>query len=263
MSNPKVTSGMIAAGLRSAFPAPGYQVFYEVGDNTGVRVKRHADAVVVGIWPSTGHVVHGIEIKVSRADWTKEMKDPTKSWAVMKYCDRWSLVTPPGLVRGDELPANWGFMTFDGKSMRTVKQPPKLAPEPLTPGFVAALVRRAGEVDGAVIAGAVEKARLEWVANLERKKAQQPLSKWEIEQLQRRAADAEAMVAKLRDVLPDLNPYNVEQYVTAIRAIQRSGLGGHYDSVVGLLNSMDVLSKRIREHYVSAGFELQKRRAAK
>lgn len=252
----KVTSGMIRAGLRSSYAAPGYQVFYEVGDNTGSRVQRHADAVVVGIWPSTGHVLHGIEIKVSRADWANEMKDPTKSWAVMRYCHRWSLVTPPGLVRVDELPDNWGLMTFDGRTMRAVKQAPKLTPEPLTAGFVAALVRRAGERDGAVIAGAVEKARLEWKADLERRKVAQPLNKYEIDDLKRRAADAEAMVAKLKTALPDLNAYNVDQYAAAIKAAQKAGLGGHYNGIVGLLNTMDQASARIRDHYAAAGFEL-------
>lgn len=252
----KVTSGMIKAGLRSTYAAPGYQVFYEVGDDTGTRVRRHADAVVVGIWPSTGHVLHGIEIKVSRADWANEMKDPTKSWAVMRYCHRWSLITPPGLVRSDELPDNWGLMTFDGKTMRTVKQAPKLSPEPLTAGFVAALVRRAGEQDGAVIAGAVEKARTEWQAAIDRRREQQPLSKWEIEQLQRRASDAEAMVAKLKEAVPDLNAYNVDQYAAAIKAAQKAGIAGHYGGIVGLLNTMEQASARIRDHYSAAGFEL-------
>lgn len=254
-AKPKVTSGVLKAGLRSSFAAPGYQVFYEVGDNTGNRVNRHADAVVVGIWPSTGHVLHGIEIKVSRADWANEMKDPTKSWAVMKYCHRWSLLTPPGLVRVDELPDNWGLMTFDGKTMRTVKQAPKLEAERLTAGFVAALVRRAGEQDNSVIAGAVEKARLEWTADMERRKREQPISSWEAGQLKNRAEAAEAMVSKLKTAIPDLNKYNVDQYAAAIRAAHKAGLAGHYGGVVGLLNTMETMSTRIREHYSAAGFE--------
>lgn len=42
-------SADIKAALKRAFPAPGWQVFYEVGNDTGARVSRHADAVAMGI----------------------------------------------------------------------------------------------------------------------------------------------------------------------------------------------------------------------
>ncbi len=109
----------------------------------------------MGIWPSNGHMIHGFEIKVSRGDFLSEMKDPTKSQAVFKFCNRWSVVTPTGLIKAEELPQTWGWMTFDGRSMRTVKQAPALSPEPLTAGFVAAMLRRSGEADAGLIAAAV------------------------------------------------------------------------------------------------------------
>lgn len=155
----KVTSAHIKAALHKPFPAPGWRIFYEVGDDTGARVRRHADAVAMGIWPSNGHQIHGFEIKVSRADFAAEMRDPTKSQAVFQYCDRWSLVVPSGLVKAEEVPAPWGLMTFDGKSIRTVKQAPPLEPVPLTRGFIAAMLRRAGEADEAMISAIVEKAK--------------------------------------------------------------------------------------------------------
>jgi hypothetical protein len=97
-----------------------------VGNDTGARVRRHADAVSIGIWPSTGHRIHGFEVKVSRADFANEMKNGAKAEAIMQFCHHWSLATPPGLVRVDELPPTWGLVTFDGKTLRTVKQAPRL-----------------------------------------------------------------------------------------------------------------------------------------
>jgi hypothetical protein len=163
----KVTSHDIKAGLKKAFPPPGWQVFFEVGDDTGSRVSRHADAVAMGIWPSNGHAVHGFEIKVSRADFLSELKDPTKSQAVFKFCNRWSVVTPTGLIKAEELPATWGWMTFDGSTMRTVKQAPMLKPEALTAGFVAAMLRRAGEADNKLLDSALHSARQKWSAETE------------------------------------------------------------------------------------------------
>lgn len=258
-SKPKVTSADIKMALRKTFAAPGWQVFYEVGDDTGSRVRRHADAVAVGIWPSTGHGIYGFEIKVSRADWANEMKDPTKSWAIMQYCHRWGLVTPPGLVKADELPDNWGLMTFDGKSMRTVKQAPKLTPVPLTPGFVAAIVRRAGERDDAVIASAEERGRALERERMERMRAEQPITAWEANNLKRRVEEAEATVAKIKEVLPDLSTYNIDQYAHAIKAVRGAGISGHYNGIVGLLNTLESSAKRLREHYVEAGFSLPER----
>src|SRR5688500_11844491 len=52
----KLTSADLKIGLRASKGA-GHQVFFEVGNDTGSKVTRHADAVSIGIWPSTGHQV--------------------------------------------------------------------------------------------------------------------------------------------------------------------------------------------------------------
>lgn len=252
----KVTAAAIKVGLRTSFGTDGHRVFFEVGDDTGTRVRRHADAVAIGIWPSTGHQIHGFEIKVSRGDFLAEMKSPEKSQPVFRYCHRWSLVTPPGLVKVSELPPNWGLMTFDGKTMRTVQQAPRLTPEPPTSGFMAALVRRAGDMDSEIILAAVKKARGDWEADMERRRKEQPLTKWEVDSLKSRVDEAERVVAKIKEVLPDLNVYNIDQYTAAIKAAQKAGLSGQYNNIVGLLNTMEGACASIRNHYNAAGFDL-------
>lgn len=77
----------LRAALRKRYSAPGWAVFEEIPNVTGYDADRRADALALGVWPSHGYVFHGFEIKSSRADWLRELQDPTKSDAFSKYCD--------------------------------------------------------------------------------------------------------------------------------------------------------------------------------
>jgi len=240
----KITSSDIKLGIRSSRGA-GYQTFFEVGNDTGARVSRHADAVSIGIWPSTGHQVHGFEVKISRTDFLNEMKDPAKSQAIFRYCHRWSLATPPGLVKVDELPPNWGLVTWDGGTLRTVKQAPLLTPEPLSPGFVAALVRRAGEADAALIGAAVEKAKKEW---------REQAAKLHDQELKRRrqgnSAEAQRALSIVEKLQADLgtdyiHAFEVPEIVAALKIVRKMRLAGRgWDTIERLSDElMDVRKK--------------------
>lgn len=61
-----ITATDIRHGLLKHFAPPAHRVFFEVSNDTGAKARRWIDAVAVGIWPSTGHEIIGIEIKVSR-----------------------------------------------------------------------------------------------------------------------------------------------------------------------------------------------------
>lgn len=217
----KLKSADLKLALKRAFPSPGWQVFYEVGNDTGSRVSRHADAVAMGIWPSNGHLIHGFEIKVSRGDFLNEMKDPTKAQAVFQFCDRWSLVTPTGLVKADEVPGPWGLMTFDGKSLRTVKQAPKLDPSPLTPGFVAAMLRRAGEADEKMISAAVAAERSR--ANDERQRAVRDAVERD-QQNRRTTADRELEeLNAYRAIFPRMSKWEIEGLAPFLKMAKQFG----------------------------------------
>lgn len=249
-----ITSADIKLGLKRGL-AQGHQVFFEVGDNTGTRVQRHADAVAIGIWPSTGHQILGFEIKVSRNDFATEMKNPQKSWPVMRYCHRWSLVTPPGLVKSQELPPNWGLQTFDGKILRTVKQAPLLTPEPITMGFVAALVRRAGEVDANIIGAAVEKAQEEL-----REKHKIDISERLAQHRDRAISEGQEavkVVAALKQQLGDvwLSSHNVGEIAQAIKVLEKMGVTRTWNSIHALCETLLDLDARLRRELTGAGFE--------
>jgi hypothetical protein len=143
---PKAETHEVREALRARFAAPAWAIFDEVGNGTGSRCDRHADMVAVSLWPSRGLELHGIEIKVSRQDWLKELKDPAKADAIQKFCHRWWIaVGDDKIVQAGELPPNWGLLVLSGKTLRARTEAPPLSPEPLSMLFVAALLRRAGE----------------------------------------------------------------------------------------------------------------------
>ncbi len=87
-----------------------------------------ADALAVGAYESSGHPIHGFEVKASRRDWVREMERMGKSNAAFVYCDRWFLVTVPGVVRTGDLPRGWGLLELHGEHLRI-----KVKALPLTP----------------------------------------------------------------------------------------------------------------------------------
>lgn len=141
------TSADIREALRIRYPKPEWAIFFEVANATGGGKVRYADAVAMNLFPSRGLALHGFEIKVSRSDWLNELKQPTKSEPVQKYCDFWWIVTPKDIVKADELPPTWGLMEYKGSKLFSVRPAPKLAAEPMTRAFAACMIRRAGELD--------------------------------------------------------------------------------------------------------------------
>jgi hypothetical protein len=142
----KITSGDVRAALKLRYPAQSHALLFEVAPTTGGGT-RYADAVAVGLWASHGHAIEGIEIKVSRADFLSEMKQPEKSQPVFQYCHRWWLACPKDMVRPEELPETWGLLELCGDTLRQKVKAPKLEPVPITLGFLGALIRRHAGLD--------------------------------------------------------------------------------------------------------------------
>lgn len=114
------------------------------GGDWGTGPLRTADALVVDLWPSSKHLIHGFEVKVSRSDWLTELKDPEKAEAFKPYCDHWWLAVPDAAIVRDDLPDGWGLMAIgkDG-TLRIRKRAPKRAREPMPFEMHAAWLRAA------------------------------------------------------------------------------------------------------------------------
>ena len=127
----------------------------EVNNSTGYRGGRQfADAVVCSCWPSRGLWLAGIEVKVARSDWLRELRDPRKSAEIQQYCRYWWVAAPEGVVLPSEVPDAWGWLEVYPQKKRdrhkVRKQAPKL--DEKTPGmdFLASVLRSYSKaLDGA------------------------------------------------------------------------------------------------------------------
>lgn len=145
--------------LHEKYAPPAWSFFPQVPDGTGALKVRCADAAAMSLWPSRGLHLHGFEIKVSRGDWLRELKDPAKADAIAQYCDFWWIVaSDKEVAQSEELPPAWGLMVVRGKQVVAVKQAEQrqdaLAPDK---PFLAGLLRRAHE--GFVTQGQLRSAR--------------------------------------------------------------------------------------------------------
>jgi hypothetical protein len=130
----------------------------EVADGTGFAAG-YADAVAVSVWPSE-FGAEGYEIKASRADLKRELSDLSKWQRVGRFCGRWWLVAWDRRWLDDErIPVAWGLLAYDADNgeLSTVRRAEKLTPEPWTPAFIAAVIRRSAEA--APCAALMERAR--------------------------------------------------------------------------------------------------------
>lgn len=114
----------------------------EVGNRTGYGQSRRCDFMAMNLYPSKGLALHGHEIKVARSDWLNEIQDPSKAGAFTKYCHYWWIVAPKGVVKLEELPADWGYMEV-GKTARVRKAGTEHKDPELDREFVAAFLRGA------------------------------------------------------------------------------------------------------------------------
>ncbi|OCC05162.1 hypothetical protein BA190_09615 [Labrys sp. WJW] len=148
----KIRTADVRAALRRRYPAPEYATLFEVGDATGARHTRFADAMVMGLWPSRGLELWGMEIKISRKDWAKERAQPQKAETIAAYCDRWWLVTAPNVVRDEaEIPLAWGWLEFNGRAFVRRRDAQKTETAPIDRKFLAALLRRSDEATAAMV----------------------------------------------------------------------------------------------------------------
>lgn len=132
--------------LRQRFTAPAYAYIPQVPNGTGRHKSRTADAIAMSLWPSRGIELHGIECKISRSDWKRELDNPAKAEACCKFCDRWWLVvSDEKIVQTGELPPTWGLLAARGEKLVCITEAPKLDAQPITKVFLAGLLRAAAE----------------------------------------------------------------------------------------------------------------------
>lgn len=120
-----------------------YATFRELSD---ASQRRRIDFIAVNTWLSRGHHIQGVEVKVQRADWLRELARP-KADEWFAITNHWWLATVPGVVRDGELPATWGLLELhpwkDEHRLKVIVKAPTLQPDRAWPSwFVMRLLAR-------------------------------------------------------------------------------------------------------------------------
>lgn len=141
--------------IQKKWESPAFVWLSQVSNATGWKGNRYADGLAVSVWPSRGLYAMGFEIKVSRSDWLRELKQPKKSEEIQSYCRHWWIAAPKGVVQKPELPPTWGLVEVSesGKA-KIAHQAPELTPEQPGWPFICAVLRRAAEAEKKVISSA-------------------------------------------------------------------------------------------------------------
>lgn len=229
----KYTAHDIRARLRLYYPVLEWALLFEVANGTGGAKSRSADAIAMNLWPSRGLAIHGIEIKVGRGDWLKELAQPAKAEAIGQFCDYWWIAAPAEIINESEVPEAWGLLIPHGDTMRVRKQAQKQEAVAPTRQFIAALARQLGNADAEDIAS---RARLlmeseikRLTANLEGKEKQ---AQHELEQLKSQVAAFEK--ASGLEMTPWTDGKDLGEKVKIASAIHATG----WNSVAGLCQQM-------------------------
>lgn len=138
----KLSTFEVIARLEKKYTPPSWAFFTEVKSSVGFG-NRRADGIAVAMWRSLGLEIMGFEVKASRADFLREIKNAGKSDEIFQYCNRWWLVVgDPSIIKDGELPPTWGLQVPHGTGFKVAVKAPSLNPVPLTTWFVAEILRR-------------------------------------------------------------------------------------------------------------------------
>ena len=121
-------------------PMPGGVFVTECGLNNGSSRQARVDALHIGFTSTSGRILRGHELKVSRADWLAELAKVGKADVWADQCHEWWLVTPDASIVADgELPPGWGHMVVDPRTKTRLKVlvPAQRKPEGFTPSWLA------------------------------------------------------------------------------------------------------------------------------
>lgn len=139
----KWTEPAVAEKLEKRYPSPAFATLRSVRNGTGFSRKkdRTADFMAVSCYPSRGLHITGIEIKVHRSDWMREIAQPDKSAEFMRFCKYWYVAAPKGVVQEGEVPETWGYLEIGGNCKEIVKAPKRENVEPLDMLMLCSILR--------------------------------------------------------------------------------------------------------------------------
>ncbi len=113
-----------------------------LGTGYGGKWEQRIDAFALNCYPSCGMKSIAYEIKVSHADFLRELKVPEKRCGAMDVSNEFYFVAPPGIIMKEELPHDCGLIEIDDDSFKIVYFAPFRDRPSAQWRFVASLARR-------------------------------------------------------------------------------------------------------------------------
>lgn len=232
----KTTEADIVALLRKRYcqdagNGPAAVLIPQVRNAAGFDATRTADALAMQLWPSRGLHLEGFEIKCSRADVLKELKQPEKAEVIARWCERWWLViADASFLKDGELPAEWGLLVRHGSRLICQKEAPvRDVPKELPKTFLAALLR---QVDRELHRPGEDALRAEYERGV---KSGEASSGWDGKELERLKA-AVAEFEELAGVKIGAGDARLRNSAAAVRLVLGGGRG--WDSLANKLTGL-------------------------
>jgi hypothetical protein len=211
-------------------PREEYVVLQEVTTADGAR---RADAIAIALWASRGMEMHGFEVKSSRSDWLRELKEPAKAETMFNLCDRWWLLTDSAdgeIVRDGELPPTWGWLELRGKCLRAVVKAPKLTPRERPWSFVCRLLRKCHEEAKAVEARITDDVREAALAEAQKEITHE--HERDLAEAINRARDAMASLRRAEQAVGiPFNEWQIDKLRAAVAIVRDGGIDGTLDDI--------------------------------
>lgn len=250
MSEKKLTTHQV---LLNKFPPNEYVLIMEVSNASGFSRSRSLDFMAINLWESRGLAVTGIERKSNRGDWLKEIKSPEKQESHFKHCDYFYLLTDKeGVAKIEEIPASWGWYHIKGNRVMTMKQAPKLSPQPIGRSLMCAMLRRAASKESYIHKGEFDSLVEEKVKKETEKFQNRDLNLRQLKEL-REIVDEfeEASGIDLSQRSWGKYPYatKIKQIGEAVSLILNGRLESHLKSLKSYKTSFEHIVKTLESHY--------------
>lgn len=142
---PKMTAAHIDGLLHERHGTEVWVYLSELRNETGFASnQRTIDGFALHTYPSQFEAI-AYEIKVSRADFQRDLQDVTKRRPFVEASTSFYYVTPVGLVKPHEVPEECGLMEARPGSLLVIKPAPCRTLTSFPHLFVAAMLRRRGQ----------------------------------------------------------------------------------------------------------------------
>lgn len=131
--------------------APEWALFFELQNGTGGGKgdagERYVDAFALNTYPSKKFWRVAYEIKVSRADFLKELSQPEKRQWGFDISNEFWFACAPGVAKAEEIPEECGLLVAENGKLKRVKVAKQRKARDLTMAEVSAFARRSNQAD--------------------------------------------------------------------------------------------------------------------